>query len=148
MSTTIFELCNEPHDALLARVRASLPALEALQQEMAEAEAVGILRFYNSDLRVYDLRLLVERAGVVFREIAGEGELALPFEILVQDAAVDRLDLRNSRVWIMSALPVLTAFHHCQFLVEQHVRYGREMERAPDVPPVGWAALLCLYCLN
>lgn len=59
-----------------------------------------------------------------------------------------RLDLRSSRMWILSALPVLTAFYHCQFLVDQHVRFGQEFERPPDVPPPGWATLLCLYGLQ
>jgi hypothetical protein len=123
-------LHNEPHDALLARLKANLAPLEAFQHEMAEAEAVGMLRFYNSDLRVYDQRLLVERAAALFRDIAGSGELALPFEIIAQGAVPSHLDLRTSRAWIMNALPILTAFSHCKFLVEQHVKAGREMERA------------------
>ncbi|HEX7315873.1 MAG TPA: hypothetical protein VF297_18295 [Pyrinomonadaceae bacterium] len=145
MSTEIFALCNEPHDALLARVKANLRALEALQHEMAEAEAIGLLRFYNSDLRVYDLRLLVERAVNLFRAIAGDDGLVLPFEIIVQDATLGSLDLRSSRAWIMGASPVIAGFHHCKFLVDQHVRFGRVLERPPDSPPAGWAALLRLY---
>jgi hypothetical protein len=145
MSTAIFELCNEPHDALLSRVKANLAALEALQQEMAEAEAVAILHFYNSNLGVYDLRLLVERAAALFRSISPDGELALTFELILQEAMSGRLDLRL-RIWVLSALPTLTAFYHCKFMVEQHMRAGRELERAPDSPPASWAALLCLYC--
>lgn len=148
MSTVIFELCNEPHDALLARVKANLPALEALSQELAEAEAAGIMRFYRSHMEVYRLRPMVERAAALFRLISPSGELALPFEIIVQGAADGRIDRRTSRAWIMGALPVIIALHHCRFLVEQHVKAGRELEQAPDVPLAGWATILCLYGLG
>ena len=146
--STMFPAYNEPHDALLARVRANLPALEALQREMAEAAPLGLLRFYASDLRVFELGRFVQQAAALFRAIAGDGELTLPFGIIMQSATAGHLDLRGSRVWVMSALPVLTAFHHCAALVDLHVHYGRELDRMPDVLPAGWAALLCLYNLR
>lgn len=67
--TTMFSIYNEPHDGLLARLKADLAPLEALQREMEAAAPLCLLRFYNSDLRVYDLRLLVERAAALFRSI-------------------------------------------------------------------------------
>jgi hypothetical protein len=148
MSTPIFELCNAPHDALLARVKANLPVLEALSQELAEAEAAGMMRFYNSRMEVYRLWPPVERAAALFRKISPSGELALPFEIIVQSAADHRIDRGTSRAWIMGALPAITALHHCRFLVDEHVWAGRELERAPDVPAAGWSALLGLYGLQ
>jgi len=148
MSTEIFELCNEPHDALLARVKANLPALEALQREVGEAEPLGLMRFYNSRMEVYRLWPLVERAAALFRDISPSGELALQFEIMVQGAAEARLDRRTPRAWIMATLPLVTLLHHCRALIDEHVRAGREIERAPDVPSAGWAALLGLYGLS
>lgn len=146
--SSLFEWSNEAHHALLARIRTHLPQLEALEQEMAQAEVTGLLRFYNSDPQVYDLRRLIQQAALLFRTIAAGGELSLQFEILLQDSSNSHFDLSSARLWIMCATPTLSAFFHCKFLVGQHVWACQESEHLPDSPPLGWVVLLRLYCLQ
>jgi hypothetical protein len=144
--SSLFEWNNEAHKALLERIRAHLPQLEALQQEMIEAEPVGILHFYRSDPRVFELQPLSVRAMSLFRNIAANGELALSFEVIMQDTISSRLDLTSSRMWILGATPAINGFYHCKLFVEQHVRYGRELvEQPPGILPLCWAAVLSLY---
>jgi hypothetical protein len=144
----IFEERRASHDDLLNRIKDRLPALEELQQEMAEAEDIGFLHFYRSDPSVYDLRKLTAQAASLLRDIAADGELALSFEVIMQDATASKLDLTSSRMWILSATPTIAGFYHCRFFVERLVRYGHELEQSPDMLPSGWAAILCLYCLR
>lgn len=145
---SMFEERATVQDALLKRIKERLQTLEELQREMIEAENTGFLHFYRSDVRVYDLRRLAHQAALLFRTIAADGDLALSFEVILQDATLSRFDLTSSRMWIMSATPAITGFYHCKFFVEQHIRCGHELERSPDVPQAGWSAVLCLYCLQ
>lgn len=148
VSSSLFTERNETRDALLERIKTCLPALEELQREMMEAELSGFFRFYHSDLRVHDLCLRVERAAGLLHAIAGEGDLALQFETIIQGAVDGRLDLTSARMWILSALPVLAAFAHCKTLVGMHLAVRRELMWSPDESTLAWATLLCLYGLH
>jgi hypothetical protein len=139
------------HDALLVRIKECIPELETLLKEMDEAEDEGVYYYYHSDPRVYGLQHFTKRACALFRQIAShdEGNLTLLFEIVVKEGTNRKVDLiAQSRVWIQDAGPVISAFYHARYFLNQHIKFARELEQSPDTLQPGWAALLCLYGLR
>jgi hypothetical protein len=47
--------------------------------------------------------------------------------------------------WPAHTLPQLQAYWHCKYMLQQMIKYGKELEHAPDALPYGWAAVLYLY---
>ena len=56
--------------------------------------------------------------------------------------------MAHNKRWLEETRPILEAFFHARMMLEFVVRYGRELEDAPQVLPSGWAAVLCLYNLR
>jgi hypothetical protein len=138
------------HAALLKRIKAHLPQLLELQRQMNEAEDEGVYYYYHSDPRTYGLQYFSAQACTLFRQIAShdEGNLTLLFEVIMNEGTNRPLNLVQSRVWIQDAAPVITAYYHAKYFLNRHVRYRRELTSSPDVLPLGWAAILCLYGLR
>jgi hypothetical protein len=144
------ENLRRAHDALLARIKEHLPEFEDLQEQMNDTEESGVYQFYHSDPHVYGLQHFTEQAICLFRKIAShdDGNLALLFELIIREGTNRPPDLVQSKVWILDANPVVSAFYHAKYFIKQHVRYGKELEQSPDALPPGWAAILCLYQLR
>ena len=51
----------------------------------------------------------------------------------------------HNREWQKVCRPMLEAFFHAKYFLEMAIKYGKEMEKAPECLPSGWAALLHLY---
>lgn len=50
--------------------------------------------------------------------------------------------------WLMGTRPILEAFWHSKYFLEQMLHYGKELEESPQLLPSGWAAVLYLYDLR
>ena len=46
--------------------------------------------------------------------------------------------------WLRETRPVLEAFWHSKYFLEQMIRSAEELEAAPQILPSGWAAVLYL----
>jgi hypothetical protein len=44
--------------------------------------------------------------------------------------------------------PILEAFWHTKYFIQMMLKYGRELESAPQCLPSGWAAVLYLFELR
>ena len=53
----------------------------------------------------------------------------------------------HDRNWAKHTRPILEAFFHAKYFLEMAVKYGKELDKVPDIQPSpsGWAALLELY---
>ena len=70
------------------------------------------------------------------------------FEEIVSGGTGLEFDVSHNDDWPRHTRPQVEAFLHAKYFVEMMVRYGRELETAPDMLPSGWAAVLTLYGLR
>jgi hypothetical protein len=53
--------------------------------------------------------------------------------------------MHHNQKWAMITRPIVEAFLHSKYFIEMAVKYGKELEEAPQCMPSGWAALTELY---
>ncbi len=135
---------------LLAAIKARLPELESLLAETSEhwhAED-GFYRFYHQSFKVYGLQSDTERIVAALRSLLPEREVNEWFLQIIGEGTGKIFDRAHNRRWLAETRPIIEAFFHARTMLEYAVRYGRELETAPDSLPSGWAAVLYLFGLR
>ena len=136
-------------EQLLANIKAKLPELETLLEEMTSHWGYEdpVYRFYHQSFKVYGLQSQTNRIVDALRSIApgGRSFCAEFREIIEAGAGGKRFELGHNKNWTSHTRAFVEAFFHARFFLEMAVKYGRELEDAPNLLPSGWAALLCLY---
>lgn len=134
---------------LLANIKNKLPELNGLLKEINSHWGYEdpIYRFYYQSFKVYRIQEETKRIVEALKSIAPEG---LNFcdefqEIINLGVSGKRFRLSHNENWTKHTRVFLEAFFHAKFFLEMAVKYGEELEEAPDILPSGWAALLCLY---
>ena len=69
-------------------------------------------------------------------------------EIIVAGAKGKKFKGEHNERWTEHTRVFVEAFFHAKFFLEMTVKYGKELKESPDVLPLGWAALLCLFGLR
>ena len=139
---------RESNARLLAAIKERLPDIEALLEAFRSTEEDGVYRYYHHSFKVFHfLQPLIERARTLFDEVAPAGvPLAARFAAICEDALDHDFEMhRTNANWESEARPILEAFWHCKYFLEQMKTWGHELEHAPEVLPAGWAAVLYLY---
>jgi hypothetical protein len=138
------------HQALLDAIRMRLPQLEALLKVAIPEYEDRLYRFYYQSNKVYYLQDDTARAAELFREIGREvGRPQNPwFERIVSEGTGVVFDVSHNDEWLLHTRPIVEAFLHAKYFLEMMIRYGRELEAAPDMLPSGWATVLTLYGLR
>ncbi|MGI8655579.1 MAG: hypothetical protein ACR2LC_10195 [Pyrinomonadaceae bacterium] len=138
---------QKQNDELLANMKERLPEIEKLLADFHSGEEDGIYRFYHQSFKTFNLQYLVRRARDLFSGIApGNALVNAWFAAICEDALDHEFDSgRTNDNWMVETRPLLEAFWHCKYFLEQMLRYGRELKAAPQMLPSGWAAILCLY---
>ena len=70
------------------------------------------------------------------------------FIAILEDGTDKTFEPEHNRRWLAVTRPIVEAFFHARYFLEMAVKYGRELERPPNLLPSGWAALLYLYRLR
>jgi hypothetical protein len=66
-------------------------------------------------------------------------------EIYRAGASGKRFELTHNQDWTSHTRVFLEAFFHAKYFLEMAVKYGKELEKPPEMLPSGWAGLLYLY---
>jgi hypothetical protein len=53
--------------------------------------------------------------------------------------------LPHNHIWAKVTRPFLEAFFHTHYFLSLAIRFGKELDEAPNCMPSGWAALTELY---
>ena len=137
------------NEELLASIKAKLPQLEELLDEMSSHWSYEdpVYRFYYGSFKVYGLQEQTRRIVEVLKSLAPEGTVLSPMfrEIMDVGAGGKRFEMEHNEEWTRHTRPFVEAFFHARFFLEMAVKYGKELDSAPTTLPSGWAALLCLY---
>ena len=137
-------------EKLLAAIKARLPELEALREEVSShwhAED-GFYRFYHQSFKVYALQGDTERIVAALRALLPERELNDWFAQIIREGTGKTFAPEHNQRWLAETRPILEAFFHAKTMLELAVKYGRELETVPQSLPSGWAALLYLFDLR
>jgi hypothetical protein len=134
-------------DELLGAIKLALPALQALLAEVDDHWGYedGIYRFYHQSYKVYGLQSLTTKMVEAFRLLMPERELNAWFRELVGQGTGQTFEMDHNRAWLLHTRPIVEAFQHARYFLEMICRYGRVLDRPPEVMPSGWASILYLY---
>jgi len=141
------------HDVLLKNIQDKMPELEVLLEKLSEHSYEDrMYRFYHHSFKVYWLQELTEEALVILRGISpnekpkwSEPEFDIFFEEIIKEGTGWEHQLNHNQKWTRVTRPIVEAFLHCKYFIEMAVKYGNELDEAPNCLPSGWAALLELY---
>ena len=143
---------KEKENQLLANIKAKLPELDTLLEEISSHWVYEdpIYRFYHNSFKVYGLQNITSRIVDALKDLGPEGKsFCREFEEIINAGASGKnFELEHNKNWTHHTRPFVEAFFHAKFFLEMVVKYGKEMEEPPDMLPSGWAAVLCLYDLR
>lgn len=147
-----FKDLKEKENKLLANIKAKLPELETLLEEMSSHWSYEdpVYRFYHHSFKVYGLQSMTRRIVDVLRDLAPARRLLCKeFEEIIKEGASGKeFEDEHNKKWTNHTRPFVEAFFHAKYFLEMVVKYGKEMEEPQDMLPSGWAAVLCLCDLR
>ena len=137
---------------LLANIKSHWSELDKLLQSINSHSVYEdlIYRFYHQSFKVYRLQWHTAEIVDLLKKIAPDGTAFSPmFEEIFQAGVSDnQFEMKHNQQWTAHTRVFLEAFFHAKYFLEMAVKYGKELDSAPNVMPSGWAALLCLYDLR
>lgn len=135
--------------ALLASIKAALPELRLLYQEVSEHWAYedGVYRFYHQSFKVYYLQWQTTRIVTALKALAPGRELHEWFVQIIAEGTGKDFDLAHNARWLEVTRPIVEAFFHARFMLEMVIK-GGDLEAPPNMLPSGWATVLRLYGLR
>jgi len=143
----------EKHAVLLKNIQERLPDIEEILKKVSgHSYEDRMYRFYHHSFKVYWLQELTEEMLQILRDISPndkpkpfEPEFDKFFEEIIKEGTGWEHQLNHNQKWTRVTRPIVEAFLHCKYFIEMTVKYGKELEEAPNCLPSGWAALLELY---
>ena len=142
------------HDNLLQNIKDNLLELEKmLESASGHWYEDRMYRFYHHSFKVYDLIGTTEGIVKLLRKInpneKGENAYRLDpyFERIYLEGTCQnrKFEISHNAIFDTVTRPFIEAFFHSRYFLEMAVKYGKELEEAPNMLPSGWAALTTLY---
>jgi hypothetical protein len=129
---------------LLANIHRDQERLDRLARLTGEE---AIYRYYHQSFKVYTLQDTTELLLTALKELNPRDPPAFhPGFVELMDAGRGReFQMADNDHWHAATGPVVEAFFHARYFVQQASKYGHELTVPPSVLPYGWAALLELY---
>jgi len=140
------ELANQ----LLSNIRQQLPNLEELLAQVESHWGIedGFYRFYHQSFKVYPVQQATEEICDALQNLLPGCSMNQWFDKIVADGTGGKFEISHNQDWLQHTRPILEAFFHAHFFLKMAVKYGRELQSAPDSLPSGWAAVLYLFNLR
>lgn len=152
-STTASDLLAGQHeqvDALLRNIKQQLPKLEEMLAHLESHWGMedGLYRFYHQSFKVYRLQEMTMDICGVLQSLSQGRPMNRWFLEIVGQGTGHEFELSHNQEWLRHTRPVVEAFFHAHYFLKMVVKYGRELENAPNRMPSGWAAVLYLFDLR
>jgi len=132
---------------LLKNIKKNMPLLEELLQKSSDHWNYEdkVYRYYHKSFKVYYIQdLTLEIVNLLNKISPHKKSLNEDFNDILKEGIFQKWNPQHNREW-NKRRPILEAFFHARFFLEMAVKYGKELDKAPEVLPSGWAALLHLY---
>ena len=144
------EKANELSDKLLSNIKANRAELESLCDVFKELEEDYVYRFYHQSFKVFGATAQIKQAKELFERLAPDSfPLNDWFREIADEALSKEFDFaKTNQIWLTETRPILEAFWHSKYFLEQMLIAAEELEKSPQILPSGWAAVLYLYNLR
>ena len=135
---------------LLQNIKERLPHLNELLKGIEDQWGIedSFYRFYHQSFKVYHLQHTTEEICKNLRQLLPSHPMNDWFSEIVVEGTGKEFDLTHNKEWLRHTRPILEAFFHAHFFLKMAVKYGKELQSAPNVLPSGWAAVLYLFNLR
>jgi hypothetical protein len=135
---------------LLSNIKQQLPKLEELLAEVESHWGIedGFYRFYHQSFKVYQVQQTTEEISKTLQNLLPNRPMNEWFCKIIAEGTGHEFEMSHNRDWLHHTRPILEAFFHAHFFLKIAIKYGKELERAPDCLPSGWAAVLYLFNLR
>jgi hypothetical protein len=134
--------------ALLRKIKAKLPRLEALLNGYEGEYEDPVYRFYHQSFKVYSLQMQTGLIVDALRSLAPQLPLNKWFLEIISEGTEKRFSPSDNANWTSVTRPIVEAFFHARYFLEMACKYGKELDSPPECMPSGWAAVLYLYNLR
>ncbi|CAN5289648.1 hypothetical protein BH20ACI1_BH20ACI1_24520 [soil metagenome] len=137
-------------DDILQAIKANFEEIQTLHELFAGLEEDYVYRFYHQSFKVFGMNDVVKQAITLFEKIApDEVKINDWFKKIANEAIEKEFDWQKTNpIWLKETRPILEAFWHSKYFLEQMLKYGNELDKSPQMLPSGWAAVLYLYNLR
>lgn len=134
-------------EKLLVSLKEKLPELEKLLEKVSSEWHYEdmVYRFYHQSFKVYRVQNDTQCIVEVLQSLAPDTKLNKRFLEILADGLNKNFEHSHNNNWGKHTRPLLEAFFHAKYFLEQAVKYGKELEKAPDLLPSGWAGFLYLF---
>jgi hypothetical protein len=135
---------------LLDAIKQSLPLLQTLLQPRSRHSPGEdeFYRFYHQSFKVYGLQSKTTQIVQAFEEIgqkAGLENLNPLFLQIIKEGTGLQFHFSHNQNWAKHTRPILEAYFHAREMLDLMIKYGNQLELAPNSLPSGWGAILYLY---
>lgn len=140
------ELINK----LLANIKENRAEIESLRDVFLKLEEDYVYRFYHQSFKVFGATTQIKQAKELFQKLAPDSSPLNDWFSEIADAGIGKeFDFASTnQIWLTETRPILEAFWHSKYFLEQMLIAADELKESPQFLPSGWAAVLYLYDLR
>lgn len=144
------EKAQELSDKLLANIKENKAEIERLCDVFKQLEEDYVYRFYHQSFKVFGANGQIKEAQELFERLAPDSfPLNDWFREIADEAMGKEFDFaKTNQIWLAETRPILEAFWHTKYFLEQMLVAADELEKSPQILPSSWAAVLYLYNLR
>lgn len=141
---------REKSNQLLHNIKRNLPTLEKLLANVEDHWGMedGVYRFYHQSFKVYHLQGATREIFNALQDLMPDHSMNQWFLEIAAQGTGHEFELSHNEDWLRHTRPIVEAFFHAHYFLKMAVKYGKELENAPDRMPSGWAAVLYLFNLR
>ncbi|MBA2735236.1 MAG: hypothetical protein H0U50_00470 [Pyrinomonadaceae bacterium] len=141
---------QELSDKLLANIKENRTEIEKLSNVFRQLEEDYVYRFYHQSFKVFGSTAQIKQAKELFERLAPDSFSLNDWFCSIADEAIGKeFDFaKTNQIWLEETRPILEAFWHSKYFLEQMLVAADELEESPQLLPSGWAAVLYLYNLR
>jgi hypothetical protein len=135
---------------LLEQIKRNLPTLETLLAGINNEwnGPDGYYRFYHQSFKVYHLQKIIKNVVVALKWLMPDCALNTYFVNITNAGTAKGFEESDNNNWEQATGPIVTAFLHCRYVLEQVINCGKRMEKAERLLDSDWAAVLYIFNLR
>lgn len=149
-ASALFREQAEVAGKLLSNIKQQSPQLEALLAQVESHWGIedGFYRFYHQSFKVYQVQQVTDEICKALQNLLPNRPMNKWFCTIMADGTGREFEMSVNQDWPHHTRPILEAFFHAHFFLKMAIKYGKELQSAPDRLPSGWAAVLYLFDLR
>lgn len=141
---------RETAGKLLRNIKKQLPKLEGMLAHIESHWGMedGFYRFYHQSFKAYALQHVTEGISEALQALFPDRPLNRWFTEIVSQGTGKDFEMAHNQDWLRHTRPIVEAYFHAYYFLKLAIKYGKELDHAPDRLPSGWAAVLYLFDLR